>query len=247
MDGRRVIVVGLGGIGAAVARRLVGAGASVHLVDIDDSRTGDLADELGATWTSADASNEPECERAFDEAESAMQGLDGLVCTAGGSGRRWGDGPVGTLTGDAIAQTLRLNALPPLLSLNSFVRRTADRLGPRGAVLTGSVLARYPRPEFDTHAYAFAKAGIEGLVRATASRYAAEGLQVNCVSPGLTRTPMSSRAQSDPAVRRLAAELQPLTDDGFVDPDEVAAACVWLLGSREVTGQIVTIDGGWSS
>ena len=247
MKGRRVVIAGLGGIGEAVARRALHHGAAVHVIDLDGERAGVVASTLGVTHTAADLTSLSDCEIAFDEANAALGGLDGLVCTAGGSGRRWGDGPVGSLAMEAIEQTLRLNALPPLLTLNAFVSRVAEAPGQRSAVLVGSVLAQHPHADFDTHVYAFAKAGIEGLARAAAARYAADRIQVNVVAPGLTRTPMSRRAQGDSTVRARAVQLQPLTADGFVAPAEVARACVWLLESREVTGQVVHIDGGWST
>jgi NAD(P)-dependent dehydrogenase (short-subunit alcohol dehydrogenase family) len=80
-----------------------------------------------------------------------------------------------------------------------------------------------------------------------AATYAPEGIRVNAVAPGLTRTPMSRRAQADDAILAFAPTKQPLTDDGFVEPEDVAAACAYLCSddARLVTGQVLAVDAGW--
>ncbi|HQY96752.1 MAG TPA: SDR family oxidoreductase [Phycicoccus sp.] len=246
LTGRRVLVAGIGGIGAATARQLLAHGARVHVVDLDPEKLAVFAEDVAVSSSAADLSEPAVCDRVTREALEAMGGLDGLVAITGGSGRRWGDGPVGTLSAEAVERTWALNALPQIHLLDAFVRAVEGSPRPLGAVLIGSVLASRPNPEFATHAYAFAKAGIEGLAKAAASRLAAHGIQVNVVAPGLTRTPMSARAQSDDSVVDFARTRQPLTDGGFVDPEEVASACAWLLSTREVTGQVIAVDGGWS-
>lgn len=244
LAGRRVVVAGAGGIGAAVARRAVAEGAAVHLMDIDGQRVAELSAELGCTSSSADLCRDHDVQQAFSAAAQALDGIDALVAIAGGSGRRLGDGPVHTLTAEAVLQTVRLNLLPPVLTLGAFVN--AGGPAPRSAVLIGSVLARHPQGEFQTHAYAAAKAGIEGLAVAAAATYAEQGIAVNVVAPGLTRTPMSARAQADPTVSTVAAGRQPLCPDGFVEPDQVAQVCCAVLAAPTVTGQVIAVDGGWS-
>src|SRR3546814_7980903 len=57
------------------------------------------------------------------------------------------------------------------------------------------------------------------------SHYLQERIAINVVAPGLTKTPMAQRAQEDPAVIEYARKRQALTDDGFLDPDDVGVAC----------------------
>ncbi|MGO1973860.1 MAG: SDR family NAD(P)-dependent oxidoreductase [Propionibacteriaceae bacterium] len=244
--GRRVAVTGATGIAAAAAALVVGLGGRVHVIDRDPAQAATLAAVLDGTSSVADLSDDAATERAFAEASAALSGLDGLVAVAGGSARRQGDGAVAELTRDALSAAYSANLVPATLALAAFLRHR-DPAAPGAAVLVSSVLARHPAsPLFVTHGYAAMKAAIEGLVYSSAAHYATAGVTINAVAPGLTRTPMSQRAQQDPAVSAYAAARQPLTEDGFLDPEDVADAACWLLGAGRVTGQVITVDGGWS-
>ena len=100
--------------------------------------------------------------------------------------------------------------------------------------------------DFSTHAYAASKGGVIALTRAMAVTYAPEGIRCNVVCPGLIATPMSRRAQDDPAVRARLPELQPLTGD-FGRPEDVAEAALYLATAPFVTGAVLTVDGGWTA
>ena len=111
-----------------------------------------------------------------------------------------------------------------------------------------SVLAFDPAPSlFATHAYAAAKAGAIGMVRTAAAYYAPHGVRVNAIAASLVTTPMSLRATTDPASVAFAAAKQPLTG-GFLAPSEVTELALYLCSaeSRAMTGQVLTVDGGWT-
>jgi len=161
-----------------------------------------------------------------------------------------GDGPIDQLSVEGLNATVALNLATATNSLREFISRWLERptdASWASAVLIGSTLGRFPAsPLFSTHAYAATKAAIEGVARAAAGQYSHDRLTVNVVAPGLTRTPMAQRAQEDMLVSAYACKRQPLADQGFVDPDDVAAACEWVLTARVVTGQVIYVDGGWS-
>jgi NAD(P)-dependent dehydrogenase (short-subunit alcohol dehydrogenase family) len=95
-------------------------------------------------------------------------------------------------------------------------------------------------------AYCAAKAGVTGLIRALVAELGDTGITANAVSPGSTDTPMlaeSARLYSLPAGQSFAAQ-QPVRH--LLQPDEVAAALVWLAGedSSAMTGAVVPVDGG---
>jgi NAD(P)-dependent dehydrogenase (short-subunit alcohol dehydrogenase family) len=245
---RRIVVTGATGIAGATARRLAAAGRGVFIVS-NDGQAQSLAAELGdraAGAFTADLRREEEAEAAFAAAASALGGIDALVAVAGGSGRRAGDGPLHEIPLSGWDATLALNLTTTFLSVREALRVFLAARTPGSIVLTTSVLGFSPSPQyFTTHAYAAAKAAICGLARTLAAAYAAEGIRVNAVAPGLVRTPMARRAAEDAEVLAFAALKQPLAR-GMIDPDDVAAACCFALDAAQLTGQVIALDGGWT-
>ncbi len=255
---RICLVTGSTGIAAASARRLAEEGASVFVV----SRTADharaLADELAdaggqSAWAAADLTLEADVEAAVAAAVARFGRIDGLFAVAGGSGRRFGDGPIDDLTADGWDRTLELNLRSQALTCRAVVRQMLaqepNSSGTRGSVLLmGSVTASDPAPEFfATHAYAAAKGATTALMTTMAAAYATRGIRVNAVAPSVTDTPMARRAAGDQQIRAYNRRRQPLAGE-MMDPVEVAHAAVYFLSdeSRVVTGQLLKVDGGWS-
>lgn len=248
---KSIVVTGATGIAAAGARRASAEGARIFVVslDEDDCRelVGDIEDEGGvASYAVADLTVEAEAVSAFDTAGGFLGAIDGIFAVAGASGRRFGDGPAHEVTLDGWAKTLEINTHPMFLA----TRLAIDNMRGRGGsvVVVSSVLAESPSPQlFATHAYAAAKGAANSYVRATASRYAGDGIRVNAVAPGLVRTPMSERAAADPETVEYAKRKQPLAG-GFLEPEPVADVAVFLLSDEasQITGQVIDVDGGWS-
>jgi NAD(P)-dependent dehydrogenase (short-subunit alcohol dehydrogenase family) len=253
MRDRVCLVTGSTGIAAATAEELAADGASVFVV----SRTADharaLAERIGGGWAAANLADEAAVEAAVEACIERFGRIDGLFAVAGRSGRRFGDGPIQTLTRDPWHPTLELNVTTQALVCRAVVARMRDQepnaSGTRGSILLmGSVTATDPAPEFfATHAYAAARAATIGLMTTMAAGYLRDRIRVNVVAPGLTDTPMATRAGGDPTIRAYAARKQPLAGE-MMDPREVAHAAVFLLSdeSRAITGQVLKVDGGWS-
>ncbi len=258
LRGRGIIVTGATGIAAASARRFAAEGASVVIISRTAASCEALAEEIGtaggvAHAIVADLSDVPRAQEAVIEALARLERVDGLFNVAGGSGRRLGDGPLHELTPEAYEATMRLNATTHVTVtapvLRAMMGQVPDSDSGRGAIVNmGSVLATRPVPElFATHAYATSKGAVAALTTTAAAYYAPYGIRVNMVAPALTVSRMSERAQADEATQAFSRRKQPLSD-GFVAAEDVAAAAAYLLSSeaRAITGQTLTIDGGWS-
>lgn len=250
-----MVIGGTGGLGASAVCACLREGARVVAVGLEPSTsvTGtrpESKDEEGRIETIvADARDPGTAGQAIEACVRRFGAFDGLYHVAGGSGRRWGDGPLHTIPLDAWNRTVELNLTTAFLSNGAAIRWFLEQDRPGCILNCGSVLAASPSPAlFGTVAYATAKSALEGLTRAAAAAYAPYGIRVNLVAPGLTATPMSMRAQSDPAIIDFIGRKQPLDGGRMGRPEDLDAAVVWLLSeaSRFVTGQIVTIDGGWS-
>jgi NAD(P)-dependent dehydrogenase (short-subunit alcohol dehydrogenase family) len=252
LAGKVVVVVGgTTGIGLSGVRACLGAGARVVALGLPESVTDDLASALGplARLLPGDARDPDAACGAIQMARSAHGGLDALFHVAGGSGRGFGDGPLHEVTDTAWEETLRLNLTSVFYSNRAAARAFLDAGTPGSVLNVGSVTPFAPSPRFfSTHAYASAKAAIQGLTTSAAAYYAPHGIRFNVLLPGLTETPMSQRASSDPSILEFIRRKQPLEGGRMARPSDLDAAIVFFLSdaSRFVTGQALAVDGGWS-
>jgi NAD(P)-dependent dehydrogenase (short-subunit alcohol dehydrogenase family) len=256
LEDRVIAVTGASGIAAAGARRFADEGAAVFVISRRAEPCAALTDEIRATggvcdWAVADLQDEPATVAAFARCAEAFDRVDGLFAVAGGSGRRFGDGPIHEIPLEGWDETLALNGRPPFLSAREATRIMLDQppsqSGSRGSiVLVTSVLASHPSSLFATHAYAAVKGAEVSLTRAMAAYYGEHLIRVNAIAPGLIRTPMAERAATDPTSVAYASKKQPLAA-GLLPPEDVVAAGLFLLSdeARYVTGQVIDVDGGW--
>ncbi len=253
LEGKAAIVTGAAsGIGRASALLFASEGAKVAAVDLDRAGLEETLDiirrEDGAGIPiEADLARGDQAQTAVRTAVEALGGLDILFNVAGGSGRRFGDGPAAECTEEAWERVIDMNLKSQFLTCKHAIPEMIARGG--GSIVNlSSVLALVGGDaDFATHAYAASKGGIISLTRSIAAYYAGHRIRANVICPGLIATAMSQRAQRSDAIRARLPELQPLTGD-FGRPEDVAQAGLYLASdqARFVTGAVLTVDGGWT-
>lgn len=252
LEGKVIVIVGgTSGIGLSAAKACIAHGAHVVAVGKDDEYASTARGSLGpnAHVLTGDATHPDTAAAAIAHARSAFGCFDALYHVAGGSGRRFGDGPLHACSDAGWAETIALNQTSVFYSNRAAIVSFLEA-GTGGVLLNmASVLAFAPAPaHFAAHAYAAAKAAIIGITRAAAAHYAPHNIRVNAIAPGCTDTPMAGRARGDAAIQDYLARKQPLDGGRMGVPEDLDAAAVFLLSdaSRFVTGQVLAVDGGWS-
>jgi NAD(P)-dependent dehydrogenase (short-subunit alcohol dehydrogenase family) len=243
-----LLVTGSSGIAAATAR-LWGIENPAFIVGINSEECRTLAADIpDATFAIADVRDEEAVRAAVTACVQRFGRVDALFNVAGISARSAGDGPLHECKPAAWDLAMDLNAKGTFLMCREILGLwTKNAQG--GVILNcGSVLAQSPQGDhFATVAYAASKGAIEAMSRSAAAYYAQAGIRINVLAPGLVRTPMSARAQQDPHITEYIAHKQPLTK-GMLSVDDVAKTACFLLhrDSSPITGQVVTVDGGWT-
>jgi len=246
-----VIVGGTTGIGLSAAKAFINAGARIVAVGLQDEHLESAGIALGdrAQVLAADATHPHTAAHAIQKAVNRFGDCHGLYHVAGGSGRRFGDGPLDAIPDEGWQTTLHLNLTSVFYSNRAAAKHFLERGGGGTVLNVASVLGLSPSPaHFTTHAYAAAKAGIIGLTRSCAATYARNSIRFNTLAPGLVDTPMARRATQDPSIMSFIAAKQPLDGGRIGRPEDLDAAAVYLMSdaSSFVTGQVLAVDGGWS-
>ena len=246
-----VIVGGTTGMGLSAAHACVNAGAGVVVVGRDPKNAAAAGSTLGeaAAVVTGDAADPRTAEHSIETAVSRFGGFHGLYHVAGGSGRKAGDGPLHEISDEGWQYTINRN-LTSLFNSNRAAVRQFLQQGGGGSILNmGSVLGFSPSPKyFATHAYAATKAAAIGLTKSIAAYYAPQNIRANLIAPALVETPMSQRAVNNDEIMRFVKTKQPLDGGRVGVGTDLDAAIVYFLSdqSKFVTGQVLSVDGGWS-
>ncbi len=222
---------GCSGIGLAVVRRFIAAGAQVIAADL--STTAEF-DNTGAAFVELDVSDEDRVAQVFSDVEIDFGKLDILVNNAG-IGLE--EGPLIQADIDAFQKTLAVNLNGVLYGLKYGPRHMNDG----GSIVnTASLAATTTMPEYT--GYSVSKAGVVKLSQQAAVELGSRNIRVNAVCPGTTTTPM------EPADSEESRLCQYLTAAGRPGTPEEQAAVFHFLASDDasyVNAQAITVDGGW--
>lgn len=225
LRGRRVLVTGASaGIGAAVARSVVEAGAQVALLARDKDRLADLAAELGpaATPVTCDITDEDAVAAAVDEAARRLDGLDGVVNSAG----LFGAGTLSDTDPAAWRAMFGVNVLGLLTVTRAAVPHLL-RAGPGASVVNISSMSGRRVPNAESGVYSATKFAVHALGESLRLELAPQGIRVTTVAPGMVDTDIAARVPDSEYVERFRERLR---TDGL-PPSAVADAVVHVLGT----------------
>ena len=258
-DTRTVVITGAArGIGLACARRFLGDGWQVVLVDADAEAGAVASDELGisgdgpAVFVHADISRPLDVHNLMAEAVSRFGSVDCLVNNAAIIRA----GGILELDVEEFDLTLATNLRGAFLVSQAVVRHMVEQienrddrsrasLKPYSIINMSSINDRLAIPSI--LAYVVSKGGLGGLTRSLSLELAPYGIRVNAVAPGSIRTDMAAGVLADPAALDRALSRTPLGRMG--NPDEVAGVCAFLAGedASYITGETIYVDGGRSA
>ena len=236
-----LIIGAAGGIGSALARRLAASGARLALAGRDRPKLDALAESLGAAAVhveALDATQFDAVERFVAAATASHGPAAGLVNCAGSLLLK----PAHLTTQAEYEQTVALSLTTAFAAVRAAGRTMAAQPAGGAVVLVSSAAARTGLANHE--AIAAAKAGVAGLALSAAATYAAKRLRVNCVAPGLVRTPLTARITGSPAAEQASLAMHAAGRLG--ERDDVAGMIAYLLSADAswITGQVIGVDGG---
>ena len=238
LDRGPILVTGAsGGIGGAIVRQLVEAGAQVLASGRDEAKLAALAQQTGCDSLVFDLTSEA-------EVRTAIEGRDlyGLV-NCGGFGGEIAT-PMDTDL-DVFDRVIAVNARGALLT-TKYASREMIRLGRGGAIVNISSQASLVALKGHI-SYGSSKAALDNITRVSALELGPHGIRVNSVHPTVVMTPMSAWYWGRPEIETPFLDSMPL--GRWATEDEIAAPVVFLLsdGASMISGAALPIDGGFTA
>lgn len=235
-----VLITGAtGAIGSELARRLAFDGHRQVVVARDGARLAALAEELHqAIAIPADLTDAAAAQSAIQQAWERCGVLDAFAHCVGSTLVK----PLHLTTDSEAWMQLQTNYLSAFHALRALLALALKQKHPMSVVLISSVVAHHGFPNHE--AISAAKAAVAAMAMSAAATYAARGIRVNVVAPGLTRSGLTARFIATPEAEARSAAAIPLARIG--EPADPAALIEFLLSERSayLTGQVITVAGG---
>ena len=242
---KAVISGGASGLGLATAQRIIESGGQVVLLDINDEQGNASAADLGdrATYINTDVSSEESVKAALSAANDAMGGITLAVNCAGiaTAGRTLGrDGPWPSELFNKVIQVNLVGSFNVTKEAAAFMQHnepTDD--GERGVIISTASIAAF-EGQIGQAAYSASKGGVVGMMLPMAREFAAFGIRVNTIAPGIFLTPMVAGMPEE--VQESLGKQVPFPPR-LGRPEEYADAVQFIYGTTMVNGETIRIDG----
>jgi NAD(P)-dependent dehydrogenase (short-subunit alcohol dehydrogenase family) len=237
-----VITGGNAGLGLAMAKGLVKAGASIAIWGRNAAKNADAVASLKALGGKAaafecDVTDDASSKAAFVATLAHFGSIDSFFANAGGSGVR---GAFHKLSRADWQSTTDLNVQSVITSFQLAITHWLEHKKPGKLIVTSSIAGMMGIPHGT--GYSATKAAVAGLIRGLAIEYARAGIQANAILPGFIETEMSMDTPQqfqDGAKRRAASG-----EIGKLEDMEGIAVYLASKESRFLTGQCIVLDGG---
>ncbi len=245
LSGRIALVVGASsGIGKAIAIKLASHGAKVVVASRRQAEGEKVIAEITAlggeaVFIAADVTSTDSIKNLLAQTASVYGGLDIAVNNAGIEGSTF------VPTADYDEETFEAVISTNVTGVWRCMKYQIPQLKDHGVIINMSSIAGLRGNEMMGSAYAASKHAIIGLTKTAAREYAAQGIRINAVCPGVIKTEIAERSLlHDEKLKRRVEKLHPIGRLGTVD--EVAESVLWLASDQSsfMTGHAMVLDGG---
>jgi len=236
LSGRAALVTGsTRGIGRGIADGLIESGAQV----LFHGRTPPPDLPADATFLNLNLMQPDAPEELMAQAFESAPQLDILVCNAGS----FFDVPFLEMTHKEYSRTMDLNVRAPFFLVRAFAKKLVEEKRGGAIVIVGSTNGF--QAEHDSVAYDTSKGALVMLTKSSALDLAKHNIRVNCLAPGLIRTPLTNQwIETNKEQREHYEKQTPLGRIG--DIEDCAGAAVFLVSNAAayITGHVLVVDGG---
>jgi NAD(P)-dependent dehydrogenase (short-subunit alcohol dehydrogenase family) len=246
LDGKTIVITGASrGIGEAIARACIEAGAKVVLASRKQADLDRVAGSLPADRAIAVACHTgkaDEVDALFARAVDKFGRIDGTVNNAATNPYF---GPLVDTPDAAIDKTIEVNLRGYLYVARAFVKHARTRDGGGSLVNIASVAGTRAAPMQGI--YGATKAAVISMTQTLAFELGGSKIRVNAIAPGLVETKFASAIVQNPMLRDHVVSRTPL--QRYAQPPEIAGAAVYLLSDAAsfTTGTVVVVDGGMTA
>jgi 3-hydroxyacyl-CoA dehydrogenase/3-hydroxy-2-methylbutyryl-CoA dehydrogenase len=240
-----VVTGGASGLGEACVRMLVGGGARVAILDLQEERGTALSEELGDSviFANTDVTGEESVQSALSATIEAFGGINVAINCAGvgDPGKLLSKkGPMSLSFFNRVVQINLIGTFNVIrLAVEKMVNNTPNEDGEKGVIINTASVAAFDG-QVGQPAYSASKAGVVGMTLPVARECADYGIRVMTIAPGLFNTPMLAMLPED--ARVALGKMVPFPKR-LGNPEEYAQLAEHIIENPMLNGEVIRLDG----